>query len=297
MAAHAFWKGFLRISLVSIPVKAYSAINSGERISLNQLHADCLSRIQYKKSCPVHGEVPSAEIVSGYEVSKGRWVVIDPDELDRLRTDSDRNVSVDTFVPAGAVDPIHYSGRSYYLVPDAAVGQKPYQIIVDAMRDQKVEALAQVVIGRREQLVVVRAADGLLMMSSLMYAAEVRPASEFRNEVEGASANRQELQLAKQLISAMTAKSAKLDAYRDLYNEKLTALIQSKADGKELSVPEESAAPPVINLIDAMRASMKQVKSPPGRAAKPAAGRKKTGALRQVVAATRKTPAKKRKSG
>src|SRR5262249_44991964 len=100
MARYSSWKGYLKISLVSLPVKAYTATSSSAKISLNQLHSGCNSRIQYKKNCPVHGEVPSGEIVSGYEYTKGQYVVIDTDELEKLRTESDRSINVTTFVPA-----------------------------------------------------------------------------------------------------------------------------------------------------------------------------------------------------
>ena len=166
MPGHAFWKGFLRISLVSIPVRAHSATKGDERISLNQLHATCKSRIQYRKTCPIHGEVSGDEIVSGYEFKKGQYVVVDPDELDQLRTQKDRDINVEMFAKAGTIDPMQLSGKSYYVLPDAPIGQKPYQTIVEAMTQQKVEGIAQVVLGRREQLVVIRPRENLLVMSA-----------------------------------------------------------------------------------------------------------------------------------
>ena len=198
MPGHAFWKGFLRISLVSIPVKAYSATRSDERISLNQLHAECKSRIQYKKTCPVHGEVRADEIVSGYEFDKGQYVVIDTDELDKLRTEKDRAIGVETFVKAGTIDALQLSGKNYFVLPDAPMGQKPYQIIVETMAQQKVEGIAQVVLGRREQLVLIRPKDGVLVMSTLSYAKEVKAADEFTGDIHKESLNKQELQLAGQ---------------------------------------------------------------------------------------------------
>jgi DNA end-binding protein Ku len=301
MAGHAFWKGFLRISLVSIPVRAYSATRAEERISLNQLHATCKSRIQYRKTCPVHGEVRHDEIVSGYEFEKGQYVVVDPEELDRLRTEKDRAIGVEMFVKAGSVDALYFAGKSYFVLPDAPMGQKPYQIIVEAMRQQKVEGIAQVVLGRREQLVVVRPVDNVLVMSTLAFAKEVKSPDEFAGDVRKETLNKQELQLAGQLIQTMTEKKLDLERYPDVYNEKLSQLIDAKVAGKELVAPADDAPPPkVINLMDAIRASMKQVKTPAASTRK--ASRRNTGekertsALRQVVATARKTKAK-RKSG
>src|SRR6516225_8220860 len=116
MAASPSWKGFVRVSLVAFPVKAYTAAVSGEgRIQLNQLHAECNSRIQYKKTCPMHGEVPNTDIVSGYQYTKGQYVVVDELELDKLRTESDRAVTVSAFVAPYAIDEIYYEERTYYL--------------------------------------------------------------------------------------------------------------------------------------------------------------------------------------
>src|SRR5262245_56523505 len=106
MAARHLWSGFLKLSLVTVPVKAYTASDSGGEIHLNQLHAECNSRIQYKKTCPIHGEVTDDQIVSGYEYEKGQYVTIDPEELDRLRTPADKMIGIDAFVSPDTIDPI-----------------------------------------------------------------------------------------------------------------------------------------------------------------------------------------------
>jgi DNA end-binding protein Ku len=182
------------------------------------------------------------------------------------------------------------------VLPDAAIGHKPYQTVVEAMKDQKVEAVAQGVISRREQLVLLRPVDDVLLMTALIYAAEVKEPSEFRSDISRVSTSKQELQLAKQLIGAMTAEKFDLASYRDEYNEKLTQLIEAKVEGKELVAPAARPAPKVINLMDAIKASMKTVKAPAVKRAK-AASKGKTSALRQVVAANRKTAPRKRKLG
>ncbi len=134
-------KGFLKLSLVSVPVKAYTATtNSGGEIHLNQLHAECHSRIQYKKSCPIHGEVPQKDIVSGYEHAKDQYVVIDTDELEKLRTEDDKAITIDTFIEPDALDPVYLSGTTYYLLPDGPIGQKPYAVLHEGTVQQNGDA-------------------------------------------------------------------------------------------------------------------------------------------------------------
>src|ERR1700674_5406928 len=119
MAARSAWKGFLKLNLVTVPVKAFTATSSGGgEIHLNQLHSVCNSRIQYKKTCPIHGEVPSGEIVSGYEYTKGQYVVVDTDEISKLRSEDDKAITIDTFIAPTVIDPVYYTGKTYYLVPD-----------------------------------------------------------------------------------------------------------------------------------------------------------------------------------
>jgi DNA end-binding protein Ku len=168
MAARSSWKGFLKLSLVSVPVKAYTANASGSsEIRLNQLHAECHSRINYKKTCPIHGEVSGEQIVSGYEHSKGQYVVVDTDELEKLRTEDDKAINIDTFVAPQVVDPVYSSGKTYYLVPDGPVAQKSYVVLQQAMVELGRHAIARVVMHGKEQVVWLRPMDDLLSMTVL----------------------------------------------------------------------------------------------------------------------------------
>jgi DNA end-binding protein Ku len=294
MARYSSWKGYLKISLVSVPVKAYTAASSAASISLNQLHAACNSRIQYKKTCPIHGEIPAGEIVSGYEYNKGQYVVIDTDELDKLRTEKDRSINVNSFVAADAIDPIYQSGKNYYLLPDGPVGQKAYQLIHQAMKEKDVQAVAQVVISKKEELVVLRPIEDLLVMTVLNYANEIKEPQSFLDELVKSESGKQELQLVEQLIGALTTDKFELGQYRDLYTEKLTQLIEAKVAGKELVAAPAGEEPQVINLMEAIQQSLNQTK--PAAAEKPArkaAASKKT----REAEVEKKAPAKKRKSG
>jgi hypothetical protein len=137
-SARTVWKGFIQFSLVSVPVRAYTAAaggGGGGRISLNQLHSACHSRIKYQKVCPLHGEVPADEIVSGYEFAKDQYVVVDPAELDKLRTPKERAVTIEGFIDPADVPIRHYSGTAYYLAPDGPIGHKPYALLHRVMQD------------------------------------------------------------------------------------------------------------------------------------------------------------------
>src|SRR5688572_4112881 len=157
MASRTVWKGFVQFSLVAVPVKAYTATASGGgRISLNQLHKDCHSRIQYKKSCPVHGDVPADQIVSGYEFAEDQYVVIEPDEIEKIRSAKEKSINIDGFIDADSVDPAYFSGKTWYLTPDGPIAQKPYALLRKVMSDSNRVAFAKVVVSGRSQLVMLR---------------------------------------------------------------------------------------------------------------------------------------------
>src|SRR5208283_4177335 len=234
MAAHASWKGFLKLSLVTVPVKAYTATATGNDISLHQLHAETLTRIQYKKFAPEVGEVSNEEIVKGYEYDKGQYVIIQDDEIDKLRTESDKSIRLDGFVGLDAVSSIYFGGRTYYLTPDGPVGQKPYNLLMKGMTANNVGAMAEVVIAQKEQVVFVRPLDGLLAMTVLSRKDEVKPASAFLDEVTETPLTEAETSLTDTLIKASMIKEFDFGRYHDVYKEKLTQLIQMKIEGKEV---------------------------------------------------------------
>jgi DNA end-binding protein Ku len=287
MAARSSWKGFLKVSLVTIPVKAFNATASGSaEIHLNQLHATCHSRIQYKKTCPVHGEVKADEIVSGYEYSKGQYVVVDPAEIDKLRSEDDKSLTVDTFVKAGTVDPVYINGRSFYLVPDGPVGVKGFSVLRQAMVDENRQAIAQVVLHGREQTVLVRPMDNVLVMSVLNLEHQVTKPAAFEEEAPKAEVALEELKMAKTLIDAATAKKFDFSKYKDTYTEKLTKLIEAKVAGEEIVSPPVHEQAQIINLMDALRQSVEKVKGPAEEAA--AKPPKKVAASRRAAGETRK---------
>lgn len=277
-AGRSVWSGFIRFGLVSVPVKAYTAAASGGGgISLNQLHRECHSRIQYKKTCPIHGEVRNDEIVSGYEFSKGQYVVVEPEELDKMRTPSEKAIDIRAFIPPQRVDARYFTGKTWYLLPDGPVGGKPYRLLYKALEEQNLVGFAQVVSGGKEQLLVLRPMDDLLVGSYISYATEVKDPADFKDDTPRVEVSPDEMKLAKTLTDTMKVSAFDLSQYRDTYTEKLKQLIEAKVEGKQVVAPAEEEAPQVINLMDALKKSLEQAKkaaaeAKPPKLAAPSAG-------------------------
>lgn len=290
----ASWKGFIRLSLVTVPVQAYTATESGGKIQLHQLHEACNSRIRYAKTCPIHGEVPREEIVMGYEYGKNQYAVIDPAEVDKLRTESDRAITIDRFIAPDDLDPLYFAGRTYYLMPDGAVGRRPYVLLQKIMTEDDLYGVAQVVLGGKEQLMVLRPANGLIAMSVLHYATEVRQADQVGEAPSGVETTDEELRLTRMLVDATRADGFDPERYKDLYNERLTQLIEAKVQGKEVVTPPQEEIPEVINLMDALKASLERAPeaASPAEAEEPKRKKKVAGSAR-----TRPAKRKRKKTG
>jgi DNA end-binding protein Ku len=280
MAANPAWKGFVKLSLVAFPVKAFTATESGGgEIHLNQLHEECHSRIQHRKHCPIHGEVQQQDIVSGYEHTRGQYVVIDPADVDLLRTDDDKAITIDAFIDPNDLDPMYLSGKTYYLIPDAPVAQKPYAVILEAMKEDGRYAVAQVVLHGREHIVLLRPLGNLLAMSVLNYEPRVTKPSAFEDQVPKAEAPTEEVNLTRELIKASTAKRFDLAKYQDVYTEKFKTLIEAKVAGQEIVALPVHEPAPIINLMDALKASLAtaQGEKPPPRKMAPSEGKERRG--------------------
>jgi DNA end-binding protein Ku len=289
MPARSSWKGFLKISLVALPVKAYTATNtSGSEIHLNQLHAECHSRINYKKTCPIHGEVTNDQIVSGYEHSKGQYVVVDTDELDKLRTEDEKAINIDVFIRPDALDPIYSTGRTYYLVPDGPVAQKPYAVLHQGMMQLKRHAIAQVVMQGKEQVVLVRPMDGLLIMTLLSYDNQITKPATFEDEITKSAIEPEELKLAETLIEASTPKKLDFTKYKDVYTEKLAKLIEAKVAGEEIVAPPVHEHAQIINLMDALKQSVAQAQKAGSPKAEAKPPKKLAASIRKQERGTRK---------
>ncbi|HUI70051.1 MAG TPA: Ku protein [Spirochaetia bacterium] len=264
MAAHASWKGFLKLSLVSVPVKAYTATATSNDITLHQLHAKTHTRIQYKKFAPEVGEVASDEIVKGYEYAKGQYVIVDEEELDKLRTESDKSVRIDGFIKPEELSSVYMAGRTYYLTPDGPVGQKPYSLLLKSMETNQVCAVAEVVISQKEQVVLLRPVEGVLAMTVLIRKDEVKPVSAFKDEIAETQLSEAEISLTDTLIKASMIKGFDYGKYKDAYKEKLTKLIQLKIEGKEVVQVRDPEEPKIINLMEALKRSVAEAQAASG---------------------------------
>jgi len=256
MAPRTSFKGFLKLSLVSVPVKAFTANNTAEEVRLNQLHADCHSRVRYKKVCAEHGELKSDEIVSGYEYAKDSYVVIESDEVSKIRKESDKSVHIDGFVSPDEIDPMYLAGKTYFLLPDGVAGNRPYALLVKGMQDANVVGIAQVVLSGREQLVCLRPVDDMLTMSVLSYPRKLKAMEPFRDELPDEKPTQEEMTLANTLIDASTIKEFDFGSYKDAYIENLTRLIQMKVDGQEIVKAPDVEEPKIINLMEALKKSV-----------------------------------------
>ncbi len=253
----ASWKGPIRFGLVSFQVQAINAeAKEKAEIHFHLLHATDHERIHYAKICPKHGEVPNDEIVEGFEYGKGRYVEVEKDELDALRSDSERALTIDAFISPDEIDPLYFDGRMYYLLPAAPNAQEGYALLAAAMQRRQRYGVGQVVFSGREQLALVRSVDGVLVMAMLNYDAEIRKPAEVKSELPRLQTTPRKLKLAEELIRNWDEKGFNFSAYKDRYRERVSHLLEAKRRGDDVVVPEEEEQPEVINLMDALKRSV-----------------------------------------
>jgi len=261
------WSGAISFGLVNVPVKLYSAV-SRKTVRFNQLNADTGNRIQQKRVDPETGdEVGYDQIVKGYELTKDRYVVITPEELDALDPEKTRTVDIEDFVDLDEIDPVYYD-HPYYLVPDKGAA-KAYGLLLGAMKQANKVAIARVVLRSKEQLVAIRPAGDVLMMETMLFHDEVVPSDDIEDLPDGKElkATDRELKMAQQLIDSL---SSEFDptSYHDEYREKVLELIEKKASGEEIAVQPEAPEPAKVpDLMAALEASLAAVKEPKKKSA------------------------------
>jgi DNA end-binding protein Ku len=257
MAARPTWKGFLKVSLVTIPVRVYPATESSATISFNQLHEECQTRIQQKKWCPsCERELTSAEIVKGYEFEKGRWVVVADEDIAKVKTESTKIINLLQFADGDDIDPM-YVDKAYYLAPEGPMAADAYAVMRDGMIGKA--GIGKVAIHGREYLVAVKPHKQGLVMYTLHHAAEIRTIDQIDElrDVRG-KVSPAEAKLAQQVIDSYQG-PLDLKSYTDEYQSGLRAIIDAKVSGEEIVAPKEEAAPKVIDLMEALRRSLDQV--------------------------------------
>jgi DNA end-binding protein Ku len=300
----AIWTGSISFGLVQVPVKLVGATKSRD-VSFNQLEEGTGARIRYKKVSDATGEeVPPERIKRGYEISKGRYVMIEPDELDVLKPKGSHAIEIEEFVDLDEIDPLYFE-QPYYLVPDAR-GLKPYKLLVEAMTELNKVAIGRIIVRSKERLVAIRPLDGMLCVETMRYADEVMPRADLVPDDADVKVNERELAMARQLVESLSTDHFEPEKYQDEYREQVLDLIERKAAGEEIvAEPVVEAPAKVLDLVAALEASLAKAQNAKERhpsvaaassAKKPAAKApaKKSAAKKAPAKSAAKAPAKKR---
>ncbi len=256
MAPRAYWKGYLKLSLVSCPISLYPATSEREKISFHQINKETGNRIRYKKIDTATGdEVDNADIVKGYEVAKGEYIELDPEELEAVALDSKHIIDIDEFVPRSEIDEL-YMRDPYYIVPDGEVGQQAFAVIREALRKEGMVALGKVVFTSREHIIALEARGKGLIGMTLRYPYEVRKEDEYFDTIEDEKIPKDMIDLAIHIVETKKG-HFKPDEFKDDYEDALKDLLRKKQKGEKIEAPKERAPSNVINLMDALRQSVK----------------------------------------
>jgi DNA end-binding protein Ku len=257
MTARPTWKGYLKISLVNIPVKVFPATDAGATISFNQLHGECQTRIQQKRWCPsCQREVPNTDIVKGYEFEKGRFVVVDEADIEKVRVESTRVINLERFTDDVEIDPI-YLDRPYYLAPDGTVAKEAFAVIREGMKGKA--GIGKVALYGREYLIKVQPRERGLVMYTLRHASEIRSMDAIDELADLPEAVKPaEVELARQVMGTFEGAVA-FDEYGDAYQEGLRDIIDAKIAGREIVAPDIQEPAKVVNLMEALRRSLDSI--------------------------------------
>jgi DNA end-binding protein Ku len=274
-APRAYWKGFLRLSLVSIGVQIYNAVESKSEISFRQIHKPSGRRVNYEKVVQGIGKIENSDIAKGYEVDSDTYVLLEPEEIDAIKLDSKRTIDLVQFVDAKDID-YRYFERPYYVAPADEMAAEGYVVIRDALRKSGKVGLAQITIAGREWLVAVAPLEDGLVMEMLRYANELRDTSDYFGEVPKVKPDKEMIELALQLIEKKSG-PFNPDKFQDHYATALRDLVQEKLKGHKIVAPHEDARPQGSNVVDLMEALKRSIGQSSGGSAKaqPAAAKGK----------------------
>ena len=311
MAPRSSWKGHLKLSLVSCPVRLFNATSRSEKVAFHLLQKDTHNRIQMKPHDPELGPVERSDLVKGYEYEKDQYVVFSDEDFDKVQIETTKAIVIEKFVDAQEVDPIYFD-TPYYLAPDGAVAEETYRVIQHAMRDKHKVALSRIVLANRERLIALTCRDQGFLMMTLRTADEVRDSKDYFTDIKDEEPEQEMLDLAEKLIEQ---KSGKFDSseFKDRYQDAVIEMVKAKIKGQEPVLAKAPERGKVINLMDALRRSLEDAKPPaeskPRRAAdskaaaaagggkKPAAEDKKPAADESKRPAAADESKKRRKAG
>jgi DNA end-binding protein Ku len=275
VAPRAYWKGYLKLSLVSCPVALFPASSEREKISFNQINKETGNRIRYRKVDAETGEeVDSANIIKGYEVGKGQFIEIEPEELEAIAIESKRTIEIDEFVPKKEIDEL-YLNSPYYLVPDGEVGQQAFAVIREAIRKEGMVALGRVVFTSREHVIALEPRGKGLLGMTLRYPYEVRKEDEYFHDIADEKIPKDMLELASHIVETKSG-HFKPEKFEDHYEDALKELLRKKQSGQKIEVLRERAPAKVINLMDALRRSVDAERGGRGEGERRAAASRRT---------------------
>lgn len=254
MALRASWKGHLRLSLVSCPVRLYNATTAGKRVSFNLLHRETNNRVRMVPHDPERGAVDRSELVRGYEYERDRYVVVGDEDLAKVKLESSEIIDIESFVDADDADPIYFESP-YYLAPDGAVAEETFRVIREAMRRKNKIALSRIVLSSREHLIAMSPRDKGIMVTTLRTADEVRADEPYFADIRDEAPEPELVELAEQLIEK---KSAPFEpaSFHDRYQDALLELVKAKIKGEEPVIAKAPERGKVINLMDALKRSV-----------------------------------------
>jgi DNA end-binding protein Ku len=256
VAPRPYWKGYLKLSLVSCPIVLYPATSEREKISFHQLNRETGNRIRYRKVDAETGdEVENSDIVKGYEVDKGQYIELEPEELEAVAIESKHVIDIDEFVPRTEIDEL-YMRDPYYIAPDGDVGQQAFAVIREAIRKEGMVALAKVVFTSREHIIALEARGKGMVGVTLRYPYEVRAEEEYFDGIEDEKIPKDMLDLAVHIVSTKTG-HFKPEHFKDQYEDALKDLLRKKQKGEKIERTKETAPSNVVNLMDALRQSVK----------------------------------------
>jgi DNA end-binding protein Ku len=267
MAPRAYWKGYLKLSLVSCPIALFPATSEREKISFHQLNKKTGHRVKYRKVDAESGdEVDSADIIKGYEVGKSDYIELDPEELEAVAIESKRTIDIDEFVPKAEIDEL-YLNNPYYIAPDGEVGQQAFAVIREAIRKEGMVAIGKVVFTSREHIIALEARGKGLLGVTLRYPYEVRSEADYFDDIPDEKIPKDMLDLGSHIVKTK-AGHFEPSKFEDQYEDALKELLKRKQEGKPIERPERPKPTNVVNLMDALRQSVEASGASTGSKAK-----------------------------
>jgi DNA end-binding protein Ku len=282
VAPRAYWKGYLKLSLVSCPIALYPATSEREKISFHQLNKNTGNRIKYRKVDANTGdEVEASDIIKGYEVGKGEYIEVDPDELEAIALESKRTIEIDEFVPKDQID-VLYMNNPYFIVPDGEVGAEAFAVIREAINKEGMVAVGKVVFTSREHIIALEARGKGLVGITLRYPYEVREEQDYFDDVPDPKITKDMLELATHIIETKTGEFDP-KKFEDQYEDAVKELLKRKQAGEKIEAPKEREPANVVNLMEALKRSIEAEGGAKGKQPARSIQQRKTG---------KKTPSK-----